>query len=471
MNTPLKIDYILTFFVGVFYGFIISLFIPIHVVHAEESFTFVDFDNIATGTESFVNFSGDTGLSNFSEVSDIYSLSPQNSYRLVSTSGIDQIQFELFGKVAGGIGSSTIGYITGNIRVNNNDSGLYIGTSRSSPVLLVPGGLSFGASGFCNASSDYSLYTFSPSVPIGSWLFMALYWNNSTGQIKIGVDDQITPWIDCFDPLTKQVGSVGMAGIGQEFFDDITVATDYEVSSQLVFLQTTEYINIIKPTYATTTATTSVDISVSFATPLSIDFRPATNRTITILDAVTKAVEYSTSTLLGANAGESLTKNFNLNLTQGSKIIKAGYYTTDGVLYSELAESFFNVVTNTYLLNTGLDNPREETSGLSQIDCGTFDVGCQFQKAIVFLFYPPEDSLSRFGNIWQTLRTKKPFGYVTQTIEQLKELNTTGTQAFDLGNIPFMDTIFTPFKTLLSGILWAVFAIYFYQRRLKHLDI
>ena len=247
---------------------------------------------------------------------------------------------------------------------------------------------------------------------------------------------------------------------------------DFVFESDLVFSPQTEYISIISPTYGTTTASTTFDIEISFATPPSIDFRPETVRTVTIKDAVTLQEEYRTETTIASNTAESFTFSTTTTLVAGSKIIEAGYYTTEGFLYSELADTFFHVATNTYILFTGLESPQDNPYDLSQFqDCATFDVGCQFQSALIFLFYPPDGKLDRFANLWQSLRTKVPFGYVTLTIDELDNLNADGTAAFSLGTIPFTDSIFTPFKTLLSGILWAVFFMYWYNNRLKKLDI
>jgi hypothetical protein len=147
------------------------------------------------------------------------------------------------------------------------------------------------------------------------------------------------------------------------------------------------------------------------------------------------------------------------------------YLDEQGNVYSEVDEVFFSVINNTYASSTGLLTPRDNPSGLTQIDCGTFEIGCQFQKAITFLFVPSPTVLDKFKNLWQTIAEKKPFGYVTVTIRQLQSLNESGSQAFTLGTIPFMESFFIPFRTAISTILWALFAIYFYQRRLKHLDI
>lgn len=230
-------------------------------------------------------------------------------------------------------------------------------------------------------------------------------------------------------------------------------------------------IEILNPTYGTTTATTTFGVSIKYRTPFSLDFRPTTTRYYEIVDAVTGEIEEQYAVLIPANTGENLTITATNTVSVGSKYMRAMYLDTNGQPYSEIDEVFFNVATNTYFIATGLLTPRSSPTELTQIDCTTFDIGCQFQKALTFLFKPSTDTLDKFANIWQTIKEKKPFGYVSVTIDQLKALDTSGAAAFSLGNIPFMDAIFTPFRTLFAGILWALFAIYFYQRRLIHLDI
>lgn len=232
---------------------------------------------------------------------------------------------------------------------------------------------------------------------------------------------------------------------------------------------TNQYINILSPAYGSTTQS-NVNIQVQFKTPLSFDPRPTTTRTVVIRDAVTMAEEERFEETLEAGAGENVILTYNATLSDGSKMVYAYYALENGTIYSETAQSFFNVNINSYELATGLTTPIT-TPTETQNDCSTFDVGCQFQKAIMFLFYPSQAVLDRFSTLWQNISTKKPFGYVTMTIDALTDLDTNSAHAFDLGEVPFQTAIFDPFKIALGSILWAVYAIYFYQRRLKTLDI
>lgn len=268
--------------------------------------------------------------------------------------------------------------------------------------------------------------------------------------------------------ITNTFPQYDLMGTTTSYFVDI--AQENIFTTQIPQQPTaTQYITITTPEYGTTTGNTP-DINIHFQTPITIDFRPTTTRTIVIRDAVTLVEEWREEEVIPANSGENVNINTTTYLSNGSKLIFAFYAKEDGSIYSETAQSFFNVNTNTYQIATGLVTPNS-TPTETQNDCSTFDVGCQFQKALMFLFYPSQAVLDRFSSLWQNISTKKPFGYVTMTIDALTNLDTESAHAFDIGEVPFQTAIFDPFKIALGSILWAVYAIYFYQRRLKHLDI
>jgi hypothetical protein len=244
-----------------------------------------------------------------------------------------------------------------------------------------------------------------------------------------------------------------------------------ELSSDFEISYITPYISIIEPTFATTTATTSVYVEINFSTPLSLDFRPTTTRTYTVWDAVTNELEYIYQQDIPPNASENIVYTNTITLSEGSKFLRAAYFDKQGNLYSDIAEQFFNVATNTYQTATGLETPYSSPGELTQINCTLFEIGCQIQKALTFLFIPSQEKLTRFSTLWQSIQTKVPFGYVTVTINQLKNLDTDGTAQFSLGTLPFQSLVFDPFKTGLASILWGLYAIFFYKNRLTQLDI
>lgn len=259
----------------------------------------------------------------------------------------------------------------------------------------------------------------------------------------------------------------GLNGTGQYL-----IATSSPTSTPVATTPANKNVYVIEPVSDQTTATTTYRVRIYFNSGLTfLDQRPTTTRHFEIVDAVTGELEYSYNVTLEANASESVTYDNLITTPEGSKFIRAMYLDEQGNVYSEVDEVFFNVATNTYLTATGLSSPSQNPGGLTQIDCGLFEFGCQVQKALTFLFIPPANALDKFSNLWQSIAQKKPFGYVTVTINQLSALNTSGATAFTLGTVPFMESIFTPFRTAIASILWALFAIWFYQKRLKHLDI
>lgn len=230
-------------------------------------------------------------------------------------------------------------------------------------------------------------------------------------------------------------------------------------------------VDIIEPVFATTTSSTTVEYEINYSVLASFDPIPAGEFGFHIRDAVTNQIQVVEVTPFQANTAFNVTLTGTTSAPVGSKYIRAFIQDTNGVDLATYDEVFFNVATNTFKAATGLDNPNESGADLTQIDCELFDVGCQFQKAITFLFYPNQNSLDRFANIWQRLTNVVPFGYVTVTINQLKSLDDNAVAAFEWPEIPFVNTIFDPMRTAISGIMWALFGIYFFMHRLRHLDL
>ena len=229
-------------------------------------------------------------------------------------------------------------------------------------------------------------------------------------------------------------------------------------------------VQVIQPTYATTTATTSVYFSVNFQQLPTFDLLDNFTTRYEVRSATNNELVYGWERDWVPQSLNFTQQEF-VQLDEGSYIVTAFFQNDENSIISETDDVFFNVITNTYEQQTGLPFPAANAGDLSQNDCTTFDVGCQFQRAIVFLFYPSDTVLNRFQSVWQTLRDIPPFGYVTATLESLERLDNTATAAFSFGNIPFMSTIFTPMHGLISSILWALFAIWFFLHRLRHLEI
>jgi len=263
-------------------------------------------------------------------------------------------------------------------------------------------------------------------------------------------------------------GQKGLTGIPAFIAAD---SLDFTVEGQ----SSNIYAEILEPLpYGTTTATTTFDISIKFYSNNGFDFGtlPAQNIGWRLYDAVTGNLEKEYIDNFAENTAFNFTYSTTTTAVAGSKTLLAFIENAD--TDQPLAvppETFFNVATNTYYIATGLLSPRDNPADLTQIDCDTFDVGCQFQKALTFLFVPSNAVLDRYAGLWQQIRNKVPFGYVSAVIDQLGALDDSATPAFTFGDIPFVNSLFTPLKDTLGVILFGIYAIYFYRHRLTQLDI
>lgn len=106
------------------------------------------------------------------------------------------------------------------------------------------------------------------------------------------------------------------------------------------------------------------------------------------------------------------------------------------------------------------------------VNCESFNtLSKPFCVVLVYLFIPGQNSLDRFGNLYTELDTIKPFGYFTVALNTIQGVDASSTPAYTMPEIPFIDAIFTPFKTAMATILWGIFLFVFYNKRLKNIDI
>jgi hypothetical protein len=226
--------------------------------------------------------------------------------------------------------------------------------------------------------------------------------------------------------------------------------------------------------YGTTTATNTVNIKINFKSVAGFDYATLPPQTFgwRVYDAVTNVLEKEYTQSVSTNTAFTLSYSTTTTLTNGSKILRSFIESLNtGVDIEPEDSTFFNVIDNSYFDATGLSSPQDNGSDLTQIDCNTFDVGCQFQKAITFLFAPSQNVLDKFSSIWSRLQYVKPFGYLTNALDNLRGVNNTENEAYTMPEIPFMTEIFQPWNNAMSVILWGIFAFVFYNKRLKNIDI
>jgi hypothetical protein len=163
------------------------------------------------------------------------------------------------------------------------------------------------------------------------------------------------------------------------------------------------------------------------------------------------------------------TYSYSVSLTAGH------YYMWQPKIYGATQSVLGNFQTFDVVTYSGQQSfiPPTSTSTIGELtlECGDSLITGSVCNLIGYLFVPSSDILNKFSSLWDNVKTKKPFGYVTTTITALTSLDTNSAQAFDLGTVPFQSAIFDPFKIAMGSILWALYAIYFYHRRVKHLDI
>lgn len=181
-------------------------------------------------------------------------------------------------------------------------------------------------------------------------------------------------------------------------------------------------VRILNPLEQEITSTTT-QIRINYSIAPSFDLIPAYSTRYEIRDALTQQLEFSYQEDYAANSVLNFTYDDNIELSNGSKIITAYFLNTEtGETISDIASVFFSVNENTYLAATGLDSPSVSSAALSQNDCSTFDVGCQFQKALLFLFKPTESSFNALTNLNQNLQSRVPFSYYYQAKSRLENI-------------------------------------------------
>lgn len=150
----------------------------------------------------------------------------------------------------------------------------------------------------------------------------------------------------------------------------------------------------------------------------------------------------------------------------------AAYYNPFGeydTRYSTLLDA-----TTTTLISSTTDAFNISSSTISEYpeyECEiTSLTGC-FKNAIVWAFYPSQQTIGRYYALMELIQKKPPIGYFYITKNAISDLSASSTSAFSI-TIPkhLKDYIFSPIDTGIAGLIW-VFFIFAFYKRLKHLQI
>jgi len=95
------------------------------------------------------------------------------------------------------------------------------------------------------------------------------------------------------------------------------------------------------------------------------------------------------------------------------------------------------------------------------------DIGCaitnKLQDILKYLFLPSQTAFNGFTQIKTSIENKPPFGYFTSVNTALNDLEI-GTPDLVLAGIASLGVIFNPIRTIMTSILWILFAIWLIHR-------
>lgn len=167
-----------------------------------------------------------------------------------------------------------------------------------------------------------------------------------------------------------------------------------------------------------------------------------------------------------------------------SQPLAPGNYTAQILMYDQptrtlLASSSpmnFNVATGSQVSAIGSTSPPENPA--VNIDaCANVsftlvgvDFGYNFCRVMVFLFIPSDSSTGKFLTLWDTLKTKPPFGYFTESNTQLSSFSTSTPATVSLVALGGIYSFVHPIDLGLSFLVVMAFVFFIYHR-LRKFDI
>lgn len=90
-------------------------------------------------------------------------------------------------------------------------------------------------------------------------------------------------------------------------------------------------------------------------------------------------------------------------------------------------------------------------------------LGNLIRDALIFLFIPNEEALSRFADLFALIADKPPIGFITATVAAFEDLEV-GTPVETLDGTAALSDYFDPIRTAISAFLFLLFALYLINR-------
>jgi len=129
-----------------------------------------------------------------------------------------------------------------------------------------------------------------------------------------------------------------------------------------------------------------------------------------------------------------------------------------------LSDSFYDVLDIAYFEVNYPDNPNptppSTATTCSGISSAFLEGLCDI---LAWVFIPSNSILSGFGDLWEDISAKPPFGYFTASLGALNSLEQ-GTSSDELSGTSALSNYFDPIKTFLASVLWLLFAFYAIKR-------
>jgi hypothetical protein len=319
---------------------------------------------------------------------------------------------------------------------------LYFGVSGgalvgSSCLTIYPSGIiNFGLTGIIGqpAGTYYAFNSFyddnitNPNT--ADYSYTEFYWN---GSIITNYTSTTTPQIYS---LTYSTTTATANVIG--YWEATT--TPY-LSQKLSFWQFSSILGVESYEQITATTTGYFNYSFSFLDPLS----------------------WTTGATTTAPIYNSFTLNASLDLYNETDYIFGQLPPPNYITYLDATSTTISAVDN-YNASDFTSNPRS-LALYPEYECGiTSLTGC-FKNAIIWAFYPTQETLDNWTSLLTTIQSKAPVGYFYMARDNVGGLSATSTKAFSVAIPSSLKTyVFNPFDTAIAAILWFFFIFNFYKR-------
>jgi len=114
-------------------------------------------------------------------------------------------------------------------------------------------------------------------------------------------------------------------------------------------------------------------------------------------------------------------------------------------------------------------------SGPPVVECGETDFVCQIGNwfatnlypLVSWLIIPSQDSITRFGDLWDTIKERAPIGYISLMNTALSGISSEGTPAFSLGSLSELSDVIGSWDTVIGVIMWVFLGFWLFRRIAK----